>query len=73
MKATQVGNSLKSNEQYEPTEVEEKPCCECQKPLKAPWATVDNRENWVCCRTCYELHVYGVTHNAVPPRNYNAG
>lgn len=60
MKATAVGKRIKPTEEYKPTEVEGKPCCECGKELKSPWARVESGEKWVCSRTCYDLHKRGV-------------
>lgn len=72
MKATNVGKSLK--EEYKPTEVEGKPCCECSKPLKAPWARVGDK--WVCSRSCHDLYQYkqqGIDNNVATVHRLTAG
>ncbi len=47
-------------------------CCECEKPLKAPWARVDGGKKWVCSKGCYDLYQYKIPHLAAYLRKLTA-
>lgn len=53
MKATQV--------KTEPDEVAGQKCCECNKPLQAPWGRVDHGKKWVCSARCDQAYKLAAT------------
>ena len=65
-----------NNVKTEPDEVAGQKCCECNKPLMAPWGRVDHGKKWVCSHTCHELYKYklqGIDNNVVLVRRLTAG